>query len=260
MKFAKAAIKRSFSTAAKTYDKHSDIQMEAAKTLATRIKELCAGGRPGRVLDVGCGTGHLTVELTREFPASKIFACDLSTRMLREYFLKTGKKKLAAGDSESLPFAPSAFDVVASNLAFQWSCDAALTFAEAARVLRTGGVLAFSTLGSSTLYELKHVYPHKERLACFPDAETLKEALCAAGFEVLNVETKRAEKNYEGLFALLRVLRKIGASPKTQTAEKTLGSASALRDAAARYKKIHPSNGGIAATYELIFASARKKA
>jgi len=259
MRFSKATIKKSFSKAADTYDAHSGLQMEAASALAARMKGLYADTRPGRILDVGCGTGHLAVELAREFPASKIFACDLSTRMLRESSLKTGNTTLAAGDSEALPFADSVFDVAASNLAFQWSCDIALTFAEAARVLKTGGVLAFSTLGPATLFELKHVYPHRERLPEFPSVDAINAALSSAGFEVFNIEIRRAEKSYADLFELLHVLRKIGASPKLPMAEKSLGSASALRNAAAKYKELHPSGNGIAATYELIFASARKR-
>lgn len=258
MRFAKAAIKKSFSIAAATYDGHSGLQLEAAKTLAKRMKRLCAAA-PVRILDVGCGTGHLSIELRREFPSSKILACDISTRMLSASSAKTGKDALVAGDSEALPFAASAFDVVASNLAFQWSCDVALSFAEAARVLKPGGVLAFSTLGPSTLSELRAVYQHKRRLPEFPGVDAINAALCAAEFEVLDVETERAVKSYADLFALLRVLRRIGASPKLPAAEKTLGSASALREAAARYKSLYPSDCGIAATYELIFVSARKR-
>lgn len=259
MRFSKAAIKRSFSIAAATYDAHSGLQSETARALAKRMKRLCAAAAPVRILDVGCGTGHLAVELAKEFPASKILACDLSTRMLGEASLKTGNTTLAAGDSESLPFSDSIFDAVASNLAFQWSCDIALSFAESARVLKPHGALAFSTLGPATLYELKHAYPRKERLPEFPGVDAIKDALCVAGFEVLAIEAKRAEKSYADIFGLLRVLRNIGASPKLPLAEKTLGSASALRDAAARYKLLHPSGEGIAATYELIFVSARKR-
>ncbi len=260
MRFNKATIKKSFSTAARTYDKNSGLQSEAARTLAGRVKRLCAEAAPGRILDVGCGTGHLAVELAREFSASKIFACDLSTRMLGVSSLKTGGATLVAGDSEALPFETSVFDVVASNLAFQWSCDLALSFAEAARVLKTGGMTTFSTLGPATLFELRRVYPRKERLPEFPGIDAIKTALCAARFEVLDIETERAVKSYADLFGLLRVLRKIGASPKLPLAEKSLGSGRALRTADADYKKLFPSqDGGIAATYELIFVSARKR-
>lgn len=259
MRLGKAAIKKSFSAAATTYDANSEFQFEVAKALTKRIRGLYAGAPPARILDVGCGTGHLAVELRREFPASKILACDISTLMLCESSLKTGKEGLVAGDSEALPFAASAFDVVAANLALQWSCDVALSFAEAARVLKSGGILAFSTLGPATLSELRRVYPRKDRLPEFPGVDAINAALCAAELEVLDVETERAVKDYSDLFALLRVLRKIGASPKLPAAEKTLGSASALREAAARYKSLYPSDHGIVATYELIFVSARKR-
>ncbi len=51
---------------------------------------------------------------------------------------------LRDGDMEELPFADGAFDAVIGVNAFQFAGDPARAFAEAARVLRPGGVLVAS--------------------------------------------------------------------------------------------------------------------
>ncbi len=56
-------------------------QMDAA--LAQKLADLAPWVRPGCVVDKGCGTGSLLVELARLFPASRFVGVDLSREFLR---------------------------------------------------------------------------------------------------------------------------------------------------------------------------------
>ena len=72
-------IQRGFSESAKTYDLFSGLHREIAdKLFAQAARE----HTPSALLDVGCGTGYLTVRLKDRFPQSKIIGLDFAQGML----------------------------------------------------------------------------------------------------------------------------------------------------------------------------------
>src|SRR5579871_475317 len=109
------------------------------------LKHLMRGQDDARLLDLGCGGGHLTFNvspLVRE-----IVAYDLSLEML-DVVARTARERCLRnvttqqGTVEKLPFGDGSFDVVASRFsAHHWhDLDAGLR--EAGRVLKPGGTLA----------------------------------------------------------------------------------------------------------------------
>jgi len=121
------------------------------------IRPLLARRAPGRVLDLGCGTGALLPRLGVWQPrlgawhpgVARYTGVDLSAEMLR---VATGKAEgapfpagFAAASADALPFRDQAFDTVisASSLHFWARQEEALVEAlvEARRVLRPGGRL-----------------------------------------------------------------------------------------------------------------------
>lgn len=76
---------------------------------------------PLRILDVGCGTGSLTIDLARTFPKAQITAVDLSfpylkqaQRRLRDF----PRVNFLQANGEDLPFKDDSFDVVTSCFLF----------------------------------------------------------------------------------------------------------------------------------------------
>jgi SAM-dependent methyltransferase len=98
-----------------------------------------------RVLDLGCGGGHVTFNVAPL--VRNVVAYDLSPEML-EVVARTAKARglsnvtTQQGTVENLPFADESFDVVLSRFsAHHWSdVDAALR--EAKRVAKSGGMIA----------------------------------------------------------------------------------------------------------------------
>jgi ubiquinone/menaquinone biosynthesis C-methylase UbiE len=99
-----------------------------------------------RVLDLGCGGGHVTFAAAPH--VREVVAYDLSPEMLDVVARTSRERRLAnvttrQGVAERLPFADASFDLVMSRYsAHHWrDFDAGLR--EVARVLTPGGVVAF---------------------------------------------------------------------------------------------------------------------
>ncbi len=111
------------------------------------------------VLDVGCGTGILSL-LALEQGCAHVVCGDLSEYMLSQ----CREKAIALGygpdridfrmlDAESLPFESNSFDAVISGMVLGFIPNQKSAVAEMVRLLRPGGVLAVSTHGPELYYE-----------------------------------------------------------------------------------------------------------
>ncbi|MFI7336745.1 class I SAM-dependent methyltransferase [Streptomyces sp. NPDC050085] len=89
------------------------------------------------LLDLACGTGIVTRRLAR--PGLRPFGVDLAEGMLRAAGPRLDGA-VARADTRQLPFADGTFDAVTSIWLLHLLDDAAPVVAEAARVLRPGGV------------------------------------------------------------------------------------------------------------------------
>ncbi|MEO8692922.1 MAG: methyltransferase domain-containing protein [Acidimicrobiales bacterium] len=95
-----------------------------------------------RVVDLGCGTGALTVQSHRQLGARETIGIDNSSTMLaRAHDLHVDGVTFRHGDITSFADEGS-FDVVLSNAALQWLPDHAAVLARWTRALRPDGQLA----------------------------------------------------------------------------------------------------------------------
>lgn len=275
----KRLIRESFSRSAGVYDDHSVVQAAVAAELAELLRRARAAntaqgeraavgaigtGRTlgsGRVLDVGCGTGTLTGHLAEACPGYGVTALDIALPMAERTRARGVASGVVAGDCDELPFADAAFDVVASNMAYQWSGCPQAAFTEAARVLvAPGGLLVFSTLGPGTFAELNRCIAEAGARSAAPSAgfapaEALRSALVGADLDVASFEVRPMVRTYRDMWDLLRKVKRIGASPGSPET----GTA-VLRAAARIYAERFPSEDGdgIRATYEVIYAVAAR--
>lgn len=99
----------------------------------------------GEAMDIGCGPGHLVIELARRAPKLHLTGIDLADQMLDKAAASAHRARVAErvafrkGDAGQLPFEDRSFDLVLSTLSLHhWSQPVAV-LDEIARVLRPDG-------------------------------------------------------------------------------------------------------------------------
>lgn len=111
---------------------------------------LARGGRD--FLDIGCGTGEVTLAALRRAPQARLTGIDLSEPMLAVARAKTQAAGYAAravyrtGDATALAFADQSFDGIVMAFCLRNVVDHGRALAEMRRVLRPGGTLAILEL------------------------------------------------------------------------------------------------------------------
>jgi SAM-dependent methyltransferase len=114
---------------------------------AARLVEHAAIRGGMRLLDVGCGTGVVSVTAARV--GARVTGLDLTPELLE--VARTNARIAAVdvewheGDVEQLPFEASTFDAVVSQFGHMFAPRPDVAAAEMLRVLKPGGTIAFST-------------------------------------------------------------------------------------------------------------------
>lgn len=97
------------------------------------------GPQPGEaILDLGCGTGHLTAELAAR--GATVLGIDSSAEMIEQARRHYPALSFTVADARQLTF-DSSFDAVFSNAALHWIPEAALVVRGVAQALKPGGRL-----------------------------------------------------------------------------------------------------------------------
>lgn len=136
-------VQRQFGEQANAY-LNSAVHAQGAEF--AQLQAAVAGRGEARVLDLGCGAGHVSFQVAPL--VGEVVAYDLSAQMLEVVSAAAQQRGLGnirteQGAAERLPFADGQFDFVFSRFsAHHWS-DLGLALREARRVLKPGGVAAF---------------------------------------------------------------------------------------------------------------------
>jgi len=141
------AVLRLFDELAGEYDQHIPFFAPFGRDLVAWCDL-----RPGkRVLDIAAGRGAVTGPAAQAVgPRGAVLAIDGSPNMLRALardFCDVPQIQTREMDAHHLAFPDASFDAVTCGLAFHIMADPGQVIAEAHRVLRPGGLLAFSTPG-----------------------------------------------------------------------------------------------------------------
>jgi malonyl-CoA O-methyltransferase len=201
--------------AAADFDAADFVHATTREGLIERLRPVTVAART--VVDLGAATGAATRVLGRRFSGARIVSVDLSRSMLavaRQKRRRFSRDGYVQADARRLPFADGSVDVIFANLLLPWIDEVGTLFAEAARVLRREGLIAFSTLGPDSLAELRAAWrsvDRDEHVNPFPDMHDLGDAAVRAGLRDPVLDVDRLAVTYATPAALFRDLTAVGA-------------------------------------------------
>jgi ubiquinone/menaquinone biosynthesis C-methylase UbiE len=184
------AIKRQRADLASAYFRENAPQWHRIRSLyvdegevEAALTEIIAAAEPRDLLDIGTGTGRMIEILAPR--AERALGIDQSREMLavarvnlERAGLENGRVRL--GDMYQLPLPDASFDAAVIHQVLHYADRPAAVIAEAARVLRPGGVLVLVDFAPHSLEFLRDEHAHR-RLG-FADSE-VAEWCAAAGLD-----------------------------------------------------------------------------
>lgn len=180
--------------------------------------ELCSqaiGGKPSRVLDLGCGVGLITRALQSALPAgSEVTGLDYSLGAIEQAAAASEGIEYVVADAYSPPFAEGYFDLLVMNNLWEHVPDPLLLLSGASRVLRAGGCIIISTPSRYRTGNLLRALAGKPLRFVSPLHVTeysvgqVVEQLHYGGFHVERIASRPLEGSWSSLkdMALHRVL------------------------------------------------------
>ena len=186
----------------------ANIDLRWRRRVVRKLKPLLT--KDARVLDVGCGTGDLSIELF-EKTAAQVTGLDFCRPMLTLAQAKAPRLAFIEGDALRLPFADASFEGLTIGFALRNLASVEDGLSELLRVLKPNGVVAileFSEPVSGLFRRLVGFYNRNllpriggllsgsrgayeylpDSISRFPNQETLAGMMRAAGFEDVRFE------------------------------------------------------------------------
>jgi SAM-dependent methyltransferase len=170
-----------------------------------------------------------------------------------------------AADEEALPFADGSLDLVVSALALQFVNDLPGTLIQLRRVLKPDGLLLAALIGGDSLTELRQAFAQAEseieggispRVAPFADLRDLGALLQRAGFALPVVDSDRLTVRYESVLALMRDLRRMGATNVLNERPRAPLKRATLQRLTEIYaERFADADGRVRATFEIAWLS-----
>lgn len=201
-------IARRFSVAASQYDRVANIQAEIASATLARVSSVTVA----KALDIGCGTGRHTYQLSRL--GGETTGLDLAAGMVSQARQNYPGLHFIQGDAEQLPWQAETFDLIVSTMALQWCRRPQAPLAEVHRVLNGGGRAELAIMVDGSFAELREasrqtgVKLHINNLFTASDWLT---AVSQSGLICKAHDLTGYTDQFAGLLELLRSIKDVGA-------------------------------------------------
>ena len=210
-----------------------------------------------RAVDLGTPTDAVRRVLAASGKVATIVAAEPAATRLDASSLRV------AADEEALPFADGALDLVVSALALQFVNDLPGTLIQIRRALKADGLLLAALIGGESLSELREAFAEAEseieggvspRVAPFADVRALGALLQRAGLALPVVDSDRLTVRYPTALALMRDLRRMGATNVLSERRRTpLKRATLARVAEIYARRFADADGRVRATFEIVW-------
>ncbi|MBW8010583.1 MAG: methyltransferase domain-containing protein [Chloroflexi bacterium] len=111
-------------------------QAEWTRDLRAYLFEKASLETAENIIEIGCGTGALLMEISK-----KTCGLDIDLTRLRLAQSNSPNAALICGDAHSLPYAPHSFDISFCHFFFLWVFDPERVLKELVRITKQGGVV-----------------------------------------------------------------------------------------------------------------------
>jgi SAM-dependent methyltransferase len=209
-------------------------------------------------VDLGTPTDAVRRALAASGKVATIVAAEFRAGSDRS-FLRVG------ADEETLPFADGSLDLVTSALTLQFVNDLPGTLIQIRRALKPDGLLLAALVGGESLAELREAIAAAEseieggispRVAPFADVRELGALLQRAGFALPVIDNERLVVRYDSVFALMRDLRRMGATNVlNERRRKPLRRATLRRMTEIYAERFSDADGRLRASFEIVWLS-----
>ena len=247
---SRSKIARSFGSASASYDISARLQRYCGKHLMPWL--------PNRndltVLDLGSGTGFFTELLASRY--QQVIGLDISKNMLQ--FAAENRSNAIhwlEADAYEIPLQDNSVDFIYSNLMIQWCEPLDTVLNEVMRVLKPGGLFAFSTLVEGTLFELKSSWAqvdNDQHVIDFKPEREIKALLDGADRKLLNVKQQDIILEYENVLHLAHELKGLGANHVPKKQGKGLAGKDKWQKMTQSYQDFLEPSGIYPATYKVL--------
>jgi SAM-dependent methyltransferase len=154
-----------------------------SRLLAPLLIDFARLPETGTVLDVGSGTGSLSIAITQQRPRVRVTGIDPSSEYVGYATSRNSAAQFQVGDAQKLEFAAGRFDAAVSLLVINFIPDRAAAVRELRRVVKPGGSVAAAVWDYSDGMKMLRVF-WDAAVALDPGAQKRNEAgmpLCRSG-------------------------------------------------------------------------------
>lgn len=257
-------VSRRFSAAAANYNSYSSVQKRVASLLLTYIPSHI---HCQRILEVGCGTGHLTRLTHKIFSDTAFDAIDISDAMIQEAhrnFSHHANMNFIVADARNFSSSRS-YDLILSSSSLQWAIPLETCFKNLKLLLQPKGFLVCALMIKGTLAELhetrQRIAPWKLPSSHLPSGDEVVKHLTNAGFIILQKEELAFQETYPSSRAFLFSIHNQGVTGGNLSRSETVLNRTELQQLIADYDTHYNTdtvNGGVRATYQVLFFCASK--
>ena len=244
----KRLIAKRFARARTTYSREAHVQQQVAEKEIALLRHTLPDAHFDRIAEFGCGTGLYSQLIYDTWHPSLLHLNDLcpEMRFCLESLTTQPGVTFEAGDAETCPL-PDELDLLTSCSTLQWFASPRNFFRRSTSLLRSNGVLAFTTFGLRNLLEIRTLTGNG---LDYTPPQQLRRELENAGYRILHLEQEEAVLRFPTPVDVLRHLRLTGITGT----EKQTWSRGRLQCFCDEYIRRFGSVEGVILTYQPIYA------